>query len=129
MAAGRSNMLEECGWLGDRAPGWRTASISPTRNAKRLGRHGVGVCHCPTSNAVLASGFCRTRELEAAGAPVGLGVDGSASNDNSNLMESVRHALMVNRLHYGCGSAVTHLDASAGRPRARRAASAATTSA
>ena len=41
---------------------------------------------------VLASGQCRTRELEAAGSPVGLGVDGSASNDNSNLMESVRHA-------------------------------------
>lgn len=47
----------------------------------RLGKHGVGVCHCPTSNMVLASGQCRTRELEAAGAPVGLGVDGSASNE------------------------------------------------
>ena len=66
-----------------------------------LGRHGVGICHCPTSNAVLASGFCPTRGLEAAGAPVGLGVDGSASNDSSNLMEGVRHALMLNRLTYG----------------------------
>jgi 8-oxoguanine deaminase len=60
---------------------------------------------------VLASGFCRTRELEAAGAPVGLGVDGSASNDSSNLMEGVRHAVMVNRLHYQSAAAVTHLDA------------------
>jgi 8-oxoguanine deaminase len=60
---------------------------------------------------VLASGFCKTRELEAAGAPVGLGVDGSASNDSSNLMEAVRHALVVNRLHYDSASAVTHLDA------------------
>ncbi len=59
---------------------------------------------------VLASGMCRTCELEAAGAPVGLGVDGSASNDNSNLMESVRHALMLNRLSYGA-EAVTHIDA------------------
>ena len=71
---------------------------------------GVGICHCPTSNMTLASGQCRTKELEAAGCPVGLGVDGSASNDNSNLMESVRHALMINRLTYDAAS-VTHLDA------------------
>jgi 8-oxoguanine deaminase len=58
----------------------------------------------------LASGQCRTKELEAAGSPIGLGVDGSASNDNSNLMESVRHALMINRLTYDAAS-VTHLDA------------------
>ena len=58
----------------------------------------------------LASGQCRTKELEAAGSPVGLGVDGSASNDNSNLMESVRHALMLNRLTYDAAS-VTHFDA------------------
>jgi 8-oxoguanine deaminase len=58
---------------------------------------------------VLASGQCRTRELEAAGSPVGLGVDGSASNDSSNLMEGVRHALMINRLTYD--ATVTHLDA------------------
>jgi 8-oxoguanine deaminase len=59
---------------------------------------------------VLASGHCRTCELEAAGSPVGLGVDGSASNDSSNLIEGVRHALMINRLIYGA-EAVTHLDA------------------
>jgi 8-oxoguanine deaminase len=70
----------------------------------------MGVCHCPTSNMMLASGQCRTRELEAAGVAVGLGVDGSASNDNSNLMESVRHALMLGRLRYGAAG-VTHLDA------------------
>jgi 8-oxoguanine deaminase len=57
----------------------------------------------------LASGQCRTKELEAAGCPVGLGVDGSASNDNSNLMESLRHALMINRLTYDAAS-VTHFD-------------------
>ena len=77
---------------------------------ERLGKAGVGVCHCPTSNGVLASGFCKTRELEAAGAPVGLGVDGSASNDGSNLMEELRHALLVNRLHYRSASAVTARD-------------------
>ena len=84
------------------------AFISPMTISRRLGKHGVGVCHCPTSNMVLASGQCRTRELEAAGVAVGLGVDGSASNDSSNLMEGVRHALLMNRLTYD--AAVTHLD-------------------
>lgn len=103
-------LLEEVGWLGPRT--WLAHGVHFTCDeCTTLGRHGVGVCHCPTSNAVLASGFCKTRELEAAGAPVGLGVDGSASNDSSNLMEGVRHAVMVNRLHYEKASAVTHHDA------------------
>lgn len=101
--------LEEAGWLGPQT--WLAHGIHfNDEEVARLGKAGVGVCHCPTSNMVLASGMCRTRELEAAGAPVGLGVDGSASNDNSNLMEGVRHALMINRLQYGAAS-VSHLDA------------------
>jgi 8-oxoguanine deaminase len=100
--------LEEVGWMTDRT--WLAHGIHfDADEIRRLGRHGVGVCHCPTSNMVLASGHCRTRELEAAGVAVGLGVDGSASNDNSNLMEGVRHALMINRLTYD--ATVTHLDA------------------
>ena len=100
--------LEECGWLSDRV--WLAHGIHFNDDeVKHLGRHGVGVCHCPTSNMVLASGQCRTKELEAAGSPVGLGVDGSASNDNSNLMEGVRHALMIGRLTYDA-AAVTHFD-------------------
>ena len=100
--------LEEVGWMNERV--WVAHGIHFNDDEiKRLGRHRVGVCHCPTSNMVLASGQCRTRELEAAGSPVGLGVDGSASNDNSNLIESVRHALMINRLTYD--ATVTHLDA------------------
>ncbi len=59
---------------------------------------------------VLSSGICRTRHLETAGVTVGLGVDGSASNDSSNLMESVRHALLLGRLAYDASS-ITHLDA------------------
>jgi 8-oxoguanine deaminase len=100
--------LDEVGWLNDRT--WLAHGIHfSDSDVARLGAHGVGVCHCPTSNMVLASGQCRTRELEAAGSPVGLGVDGSASNDASNLMEGVRHALMINRLTYD--ATVTHLDA------------------
>ena len=103
-------LLEEVGWLTPRT--WLAHGVHFTADdCTRLGKHGVGICHCPTSNAVLASGFCKTRELERAGAPVGLGVDGSASNDSSNMMEAVRHALMVNRLHYESAEKVTHLDA------------------
>ncbi len=101
--------LEENGWMTERT--WLAHGIHFTPDEiKRLGAAKVGVCHCPTSNMVLASGMCHTKELEAAGSPVGLGVDGSASNDSSNLMEGVRHALMINRLQYGA-AAVTHLDA------------------
>ncbi|WP_417687182.1 8-oxoguanine deaminase [Roseibium sp.] len=101
--------LEDCGWLNERV--WLAHGIHFNDDeVRRLGHACVGVCHCPTSNMVLASGQCRTKELEAAGSPVGLGVDGSASNDNSNLIEGVRHALMINRLTYDAAS-VTHLDA------------------
>lgn len=100
--------LDDVGWLNDRT--WLAHGIHFSgSDITRLGRHGVGICHCPTSNMVLASGQCRTRELEAAGVAVGLGVDGSASNDSSNLMEGVRHALMINRLTYD--ATMTHLDA------------------
>jgi 8-oxoguanine deaminase len=101
--------LKDCNWLSPRV--WLAHGIHFTaEDCACLGRHGVGVCHCPTSNAVLASGFCPTLALEAAGSPVGLGVDGSGSNDSSNLMEEVRHALMVNRLGYMSAERVTHRD-------------------
>ncbi|MGE0240392.1 MAG: 8-oxoguanine deaminase [Parvibaculaceae bacterium] len=100
--------LEETGWL--EADVWLAHGIHFNDDEiGRLGRHGLAVCHCPTSNMVLASGHCRTRDLESAGVTVGLGVDGSASNDNSNLIESVRHALMINRLTYD--ATITHRDA------------------
>ncbi|MEL6201088.1 MAG: 8-oxoguanine deaminase [Pseudomonadota bacterium] len=100
--------LESVGWLGSST--WLAHGVHFNDDeVMRLGKAGVGVCHCPTSNMVLASGHCRTREMEAAGVKIGLGVDGSASNDSSNLMEGVRHALMINRLTYD--ATVTHLDA------------------
>ena len=101
--------LEQVGWLSNRV--WLAHGIHfNDEEVERLGRHQVGICHCPTSNMTLASGMCRTKDLEAAGAIVGLGVDGSASNDSSNLMEEVRHAVMLGRLCYDATS-VTHLDA------------------
>ncbi|WP_303845521.1 8-oxoguanine deaminase [Aeromonas sobria] len=92
--------LEKVGWLGDRT--WLAHGIhfNPDEMA-RLGAAGTGVCHCPVSNMRLASGICPTLDLEAAGAPVGLGVDGSASNDASNLIQEARQALYLQRLRYG----------------------------
>ncbi len=102
------DLLEEAGWMSRRA--WVAHGIHlDAQEIGRLGRAGVGVCHCAAADMVLALGICPTKELEAAGAPVGVGVDGSASNDSSNMMEAVRHALMIGRLRYGA-SAVTHLD-------------------
>jgi 8-oxoguanine deaminase len=102
------DLLEETGWMSKRT--WLAHGIHfNSEEIRRLGRAGVGVGHCAASNMVLASGICPTCELEAAGSPVGLGVDGSASNDSSNMMEAVRHALMIGRLRYGA-SAITHHD-------------------
>jgi 8-oxoguanine deaminase len=100
--------LEDTGWMTSRV--WLAHGVFfNDEEVVKLGQHGLAVCHCPTSNMMLASGHCRTRELEQAGVALGLGVDGSSSNDSSNLMEGVRHALMINRLTYN--ATVTHLDA------------------
>jgi 8-oxoguanine deaminase len=101
--------LEQVGWMNQRV--WLAHGIHfDDAEIARLGRHKMGICHCPTSNMMLSSGICRTRDLEKAGVAIGLGVDGSASNDSSNLMESVRHALLMGRLAYDASS-ITHLDA------------------
>ncbi len=102
------DLLERNGWLTPRA--WLAHGIHfDDAEVATLGRHGVGICHCAASNMVLASGICRTVELEAAGAKLGLGVDGSASNDASNMMEALRQALMIGRLRYGA-EAISHRD-------------------
>ena len=100
--------LEEVEWLSART--WLAHGIHFTpREIERLGRAGTGVAHCPGSNMVLASGLCPAVDLEAAGVPVGIGVDGSASEDASNLVQEVRQALQVQRLRYGARRA-GHLD-------------------
>jgi len=92
--------LDSVGWLSSRT--WLAHGIhfNPDEIV-RLGAAGTGICHCPSSNMRLASGICPTLDLEAAGAPIGLGVDGSASNDASNMILEARQALYIQRLRYG----------------------------
>ncbi|WP_028239761.1 8-oxoguanine deaminase [Stutzerimonas azotifigens] len=92
--------LDSVGWLGPRT--WLAHGIHfNAEEIARLGAAGTGICHCPSSNMRLASGICPTVELEEAGAPLGLGVDGSASNDGSNMILEARQALYLQRLRYG----------------------------
>ena len=98
--------LEHTNWLNDKT--WLAHGIHFNINEiKRLGEAGVGIAHCPTSNMMLASGICKTLELENAGAAIGIGVDGSASNDGSNMIQEVRMAMYLQRLKYG-SSKITH---------------------
>ncbi|TYK66637.1 8-oxoguanine deaminase [Colwellia echini] len=101
--------LESVNWLASDV--WLAHGIHfNDEEINRLGKAKIGVAHCPSSNMILASGICRTKELAAAGVKVGLGVDGSASNDGSNMMQEIRQALLINRLRYSADE-VTHLDA------------------
>ncbi len=92
--------LERLNWIGPEV--WLAHGIHFNEaEIARLGAAGMSITHCPSSNMYLSSGICRTLELEAAGVAVGLGVDGSASNDGSNLIQEVRQALLLQKLKYG----------------------------
>jgi 8-oxoguanine deaminase len=101
--------LEDCGWLSERT--WLAHGVHFNADEiKRLARAGTTVAHCPCSNQVLASGACPVCAMEAAGMRVGLGVDGSGSNNASNLMQEVRAAFLLQRGRYGV-TKVSHRDA------------------
>ncbi len=101
--------LEQCGWLNART--WLAHGIHfNAAEMTRLGRAGTSISHCACSNQLLASGCCPVCDMEEAGVAIGLGVDGSASNDESNLMQEVRAAFLLQRARYGVGR-VSHKDA------------------
>jgi cytosine/adenosine deaminase-related metal-dependent hydrolase len=95
--------LEGLGWLGDDV--WLAHCIHlDDAEVARFGRTGTGVAHCPSSNARLGAGFSPVARLLDAGAPVGLGVDGAASNEAGELAPEIRQALWLARLQAGPGA-------------------------
>ena len=92
--------FEEVGWGSERA--WVAHCIFPNDDeVGRLGRWGTGVAHCPSSNMMIGQGLAPVAELRAAGSPVGLGCDGSASTDSASLWMEARAALLLGRLRKG----------------------------
>ena len=92
--------MQEVGWVGNDV--WFAHAVWV--NDEEIGvfaKHNCGVAHCPTSNMRLASGIAPVKEYRRAGVNVGLGVDGSASNDGSHLLAEVRNAMLVSRVKEG----------------------------
>lgn len=88
---------QDVGWVGNDV--WHAHCVC--LNHEEIGlfaRTGTGVCHCPTSNMRLASGIAPVRQMRAAGVKVGLGVDGSASNDSGHLLNEARQAMLLQRV-------------------------------
>ncbi len=95
---------EHLDWTGDDV--WFAHAVHMRSDeVKRMGRAGIGVAHCPSSNMRLASGIAPVLAYLAAGVRVGLGVDGSASNDGSHLLGETRQALLISRLGSALGPA------------------------
>lgn len=90
--------MESMDWVGSDV--WYAHGIHFNDEELRLlAATGTGIAHCPISNMKLASGVCRIPEMQRLGVPVGLAVDGSASNDGSNLLEELRVSYLLHRLH------------------------------
>jgi len=88
---------ESLEWVGDDV--WFAHMVHPNpQEIGLLARTRTGVCHCPTSNMILASGIAPVRAMIDAGVNVGLGVDGSASNDGNHLLGEARQAMLLQRV-------------------------------
>jgi cytosine/adenosine deaminase-related metal-dependent hydrolase len=91
---------EDLGWTGPDV--WHAHCVKLDAGEIDLfARSGTGVAHCPCSNCRLGSGIAPVREMRDAGVPVGLGVDGSASNDQGNLVAEARMAMLLQRVARG----------------------------
>jgi cytosine/adenosine deaminase-related metal-dependent hydrolase len=96
-------LFEDVGWLSDRS--WIAHCVHPNAaEIERLGQARVGVAHCPSSNLLLGVGLAPVAELLAAGAPVGLGCDGSASTDSASLWLEARTAMLLARHRSGAAA-------------------------
>ena len=101
---------ESVGWLGDDV--WHAHCVKLSdRSIAKFGQTGTGVAHCPCSNMRLASGIAPIRKMLNANVPVGLGVDGAASNDATNLFHEARQAFLLARVRDEDASVMTARDA------------------
>jgi 8-oxoguanine deaminase len=92
--------MDKLSWLGNDV--WFAHSVHVNEDEIRIyAKTGSGIAHCPTSNMRLASGIAPLMDMLGMGVKVGLGVDGSASNDGSNLLEETRQAMLLARLRAG----------------------------
>ena len=95
-------LMEDCGFVGSDV--WYAHGIFfDDEELRTLARTRTGVAHCPSSNMRLGSGIARVREMLDLEIPVGLGVDGSASNDSSDMLGEARQAMLLQRVRYGSG--------------------------
>ncbi|WP_256077537.1 8-oxoguanine deaminase [Massilia sp. YIM B04103] len=91
---------EDCGWVGHDV--WHAHCVQLDDHGIQLfGRTGTGVAHCPCSNMRLASGIAPIGKMRAHGVPVGLGVDGCASNDAGHMLGEARQAMLLQRVGFG----------------------------
>jgi len=89
--------MESLGWLGDNV--WHAHCIHMNaEDIKLFAQTQTGVAHCPSSNMILASGIAPVRTMRDSGIPVGIGVDGSASNDGNHMLAEVRQAMLLQRV-------------------------------
>lgn len=95
--------MKTVGWVGSDV-WWAHSIYVNSDEIKMMAETGTGVAHCPSSNMRLGSGIAPVREMLDAGVKVGLGVDGSASNDSSNMLTEARMALLLQRVHGGASA-------------------------
>jgi 8-oxoguanine deaminase len=104
------DFAESVGWLGEDV--WHAHCVQLSDRAiEKFANTGTGVAHCPCSNLRLASGIAPIRKMLAQGVPVGIGVDGAASNDASNLLQETRTAFLLARVRDIDAAAMTAREA------------------
>jgi cytosine/adenosine deaminase-related metal-dependent hydrolase len=99
-------LMENCGFIG-KDVSYAHGIHFDDNELQRLADTGTHIAHCPTSNMRLGSGICRVKEMLPLGINVGLAVDGSASNDSSDMLGELRNALLLQRVHYGAAAMTT----------------------